>query len=108
MITCLAAVTVIVGAGALAAAADDSGLAYSHDLRREGGRKCFLDHYHYGSGSGPSRAAAQKDAIASWVGFTDFEYGSDWAHYGRAASKRISCSSSGSGFECQIEARPCK
>ncbi|MGE0024478.1 MAG: hypothetical protein AB7S70_12715, partial [Hyphomicrobium sp.] len=42
------------------ALADDTGFAYTHDLRREGGRTCFTDHYHYGSGSGATKAAAQK------------------------------------------------
>jgi hypothetical protein len=90
------------------AAADDTGFAYIHDLRKEGGRTCFTDHYHYGSGSGATKAAAQKDAIGSWVSFTDFEYGSDWARFAKAASKSVSCSGSGGSFSCQIEARPCK
>jgi hypothetical protein len=79
-----------------------------HDLRREGGRMCMSDHYHYGNGNGSSKAAAQRDAIASWAGFTDFEYGSDWARWSRAAGKRVSCSGSGGGFSCQVEARPCR
>jgi len=90
------------------AMADDTGFAYMHDLRKEGGRTFFTDHYHYGSGAGASKAAAQKDAIGSWVSFTDFEYGSDWARFSRAASKSISCSGSGGNVSCQIEARPCK
>jgi hypothetical protein len=91
------------------ALADDTGFAYTHDLRREGGRTCFSDHYHYGSGGGPTKAAAQKAAIGSWASFTDFEYGSDWARFSRAASKGMNCSRSGSGgFDCQLEARPCK
>ena len=32
--------------------ADDTGFAYSHNLRKEGGRLCMSDHYHSGSGSG--------------------------------------------------------
>lgn len=88
--------------------ADDTGFAYMHDLRKEGGRTCFSDHYHYGSGAGATKAAAQKDAIGSWASFTDFEYGSDWARFSRAASKSVSCSGSGGNVSCQIEARPCK
>ncbi|WP_072396655.1 hypothetical protein [Hyphomicrobium sp. CS1GBMeth3] len=88
--------------------ADDTGFAYMHDLRREGGRTCFTDHYHYGSGSGKTKAAAQKAAIGSWASFTDFEYGSDWARFSRAASKGISCSQGGGSIDCQIQARPCK
>jgi hypothetical protein len=108
LITSVATVTLVLGAIAVPAFADDSGLASMHDMRREGGRLCFLDHYHYGNGSGSTKAAATKDAIASWAGFTDFEYGSDWARYSRAASKRVTCSKSGDGYSCQIEARPCK
>lgn len=90
------------------AAADDTGFAYMHDLRKEGGRTCFTDHYHYGSGSGPNKAAAQKAAIGSWASFTDFEYGSDWARFSRAASKRMTCSDGAGNVDCQLEARPCK
>lgn len=97
-----------VGVLAAPAAADDSGFAYMHDLRREGGKTCFTDHFHYGSGAGPTKAAAQKAAIGSWSSFTDFEYGSDWARFTRAASKGMSCSRGSGGFDCQIEARPCK
>lgn len=103
-----AAAAVAMSAMMAPASADDTGFAYIHDLRKEGGRTCFTDHYHYGSGSGATKAAAQKDAIGSWVSFTDFEYGSDWARYTKAASKSVSCSGSGGSFSCQIEARPCK
>jgi hypothetical protein len=109
MIFRIAAATLLLGAAALApVAADDTGMASSHDWRREGGRTCFLDHYHSGSGSGATKAAAQKDAISSWAGFTDFEYGSDWAHFSRAASKSMSCSKGANGFDCQLSARPCR
>jgi hypothetical protein len=95
-------------AGVAPASADDTGFASMHDLRREGGRTCFTDHFHYGSGSGPTKAAAQKAAIGSWSSFTDFEYGSDWARFSRAASKSIKCGGGSGGVDCQIEARPCK
>jgi len=97
-----------IGAVAAPASADDNGLAYMHDLRSEGGRSCFLDHFHYGSGAGATRNAAQRDAISSWQSFTAFEYGTDWARFGRAASKQISCSKSASGYDCSLNARPCK
>ena len=104
-----ATAAVLVTVMAVPALADDTGFAYMHDLRKEGGRTCFTDHYHYGSGGGPTKAAAQKAAIGSWASFTDFEYGSDWARFSRAASKGMSCSRTGSGgFDCQIQARPCK
>ncbi len=90
------------------ALADDSGFAYSHDLRKEKGRTCMSDHFHQGGGSGSTRKAAEIDAIKSWQNFTDFEYGSDWARFSKAASKGMSCSQSSSGWECQLEARACK
>jgi hypothetical protein len=102
------AATVVLGAGAAPAWADDTGFAYSHDLRRERGRLCMTDHYHFGSGSGSTRKAAEREAIRSWVDFTDFEYGSDWARFGRAGSKGMSCSKGPGGVDCQLQARPCK
>ncbi len=79
-----------------------------HDQVRVGGKMCMTDHYHYGNGDGPTKAAAQKDAIGSWQSFTDFEYGSDWARFSKAVAKKTSCSQSGGGFSCQVEARPCR
>ena len=89
--------------------ADQTGLAGMHALRREGGRLCMADHYHYGSG-GPasSQGGAQREAIRSWADFTALEYGSDWAHYGRAASARLKCKRGSSGWYCDAEARPCR
>jgi hypothetical protein len=88
--------------------ADDTGFASSHDWRREKGRTCMSDHYHQGGGSGTSRKAAEIDAIKSWQNFTAFEYGSDWARFSRAAGKSMSCSQGSSGWDCQLEARPCR
>lgn len=99
---------VILSAGFAPAIADQTGFASMHDQARVGGKMCMTDHYHYGSGSGGNKAAAQKDAIASWSSFTDFEYGSDWARFSKAIGKRISCSRSTSGVDCQVEARPCR
>ncbi len=91
------------------AAADQTGLASIHTLRREGGRLCMADHFHYGSsGVQRSRAAAQRAAIRSWQDFTDLEYGSDWARYGRAASKGLSCSPGSGGWTCDASGRPCR
>jgi hypothetical protein len=104
----VAAAAALIGAVSAPAVADDSGFAYMHDLRKEGGRTCFTDHYHYGSGTGANKAAAQKAAIGSWASFTDFEYGSDWARFSRAASKSMKCSGGTGGVDCQLEARPCK
>jgi hypothetical protein len=106
LVLAVAAIGVV---AAFPAVADDTGLAVMHDLRREGGRTCFLDHYHYGNSSGmASRKAAETDAINSWASFVDFEYGSDWARYSRAASKSVKCDGSSGGWGCQVEARPCR
>jgi hypothetical protein len=89
--------------------ADDTGMATSlHSVRREGGRLCLVDHWHSGTGSGHTKAAAQKAAIRSWAGFTDFEYGSDWARYGLAASKSVRYTKSSSGWSADVDARPCR
>jgi len=90
--------------------AQETGLATSlHSSRREGGRLCLTDHWHYGSsGSHSSKAAAQRAAIASWQDFTNFEYGRSWARFSRAASRKVSCSPSGGGWSCDVEARPCR
>jgi len=91
------------------ASAQDGGLAAMHAMRREGGRLCMSDHWHYGSsGSQGSKAAAQRAAIASWQDFTDLEYGRAWARFSRAASKKIGCSRGGAGWTCDAEARPCR
>ncbi|HEX2839996.1 hypothetical protein [Hyphomicrobium sp.] len=104
----LGAAAVILAAGVAPAMADQTGFASMHNQARVGGKMCMTDHYHYGSGSGSTKAAAQRDAVASWQSFTDFEYGSDWARFSKAVGKRISCSKSTSGVDCQVEARPCR
>lgn len=102
------AAALVIAAVPAPALADDTGFASMHDLRREGGRTCFTDHYHYGNGTGATKAAAQKAAISSWASFTDFEYGSDWARFSRAASKGMKCSGPSGSVSCQLEARPCR
>src|SRR5262245_11314617 len=94
---------------AVSVQADDTGMATSlHSVRREGGRPCLVDHWHSGSGDGSTKARAQSAAIRSWSGFTNFEYGSDWARYGLAASKSIRYTKSDSGWSAYIEARACR
>lgn len=105
----LAFVTVVMVGGAVPAVADETGLHASHALRRESGRVCFVDHWHYGSsGLQSSRKQAERAAIGSWASFVAFEYGTDWARFGRAASKKMTCSQNSSGWDCSLEARPCK
>lgn len=92
------------------ASADDNGLAGGiHDLRRESGKLCQVDHWHYGSGVGATKKLAMADAIGSWQSFTALEYGTDWARFQRAASRNVACSNSGGGgVSCSIEGRPCR
>lgn len=105
----LAVLTAAFCATALPVMADQTGLAVVHEMRRERGRNCFLDHYHYGNSSGaPTRKAAEVEAISSWSSFVDLEYGSDWARYSRAASKSLKCEESVGKWGCSVEARPCK
>ena len=49
-------------------AAAVSGLAASHDLRREGNRLCFLDHYHYGSSAGQTVSWSSPSGCRRFVG----------------------------------------
>ena len=96
-------------AAAPAFAVEVSGLAASHDMRREGGRLCFADHFHYGSSAGQSsRKSAQVAAVGSWASFVDFEYGPTWANFSKSSSKDVKCSTSPSGWGCEINARPCR
>ncbi|MFN3869284.1 MAG: hypothetical protein ACK4MF_09485 [Hyphomicrobiaceae bacterium] len=98
------------GAAAHKAGAAVTGLAAMHDMRREKGRLCMTDHFHHGSSAGqPSKAAAMKEAVASWSGFTAFEYGNEWANFAKAGSKTATCTKSTSGsWGCELQARPCR
>ncbi|WP_409560427.1 hypothetical protein RLW55_12870 [Hyphomicrobium sp. B1] len=100
----------VVVACAVPALADETGLAAIHAQQRERGNKtCFVDHYHYGSSSGrATKKAAIASAIKSWADFTDFEYGSTWAHWGLASSKTVTCSGGDGSWGCDINARPCR
>jgi hypothetical protein len=102
----LAAVAV---AGLVPAFAHQTGFDSIHEQRREGNRVCMIDHWHYGSGSAqPNRKAAERSAIESWSSFTAFEYGTTWANFSLAASKKFNCEESGTGVRCDVEARPCR
>lgn len=94
---------------ALPVTADETGFASAHSWRKERGLTCMADHWHYGSSSShPTKEKAQRDAVSSWSSFTDFEYGSNWARWGKAGSKKVSCSNSSGGWTCNVEARPCR
>jgi len=88
--------------------ADDTGLAYSHTLRKERGRLCMADHWHSGSGEGRTKATARRAAIRSWAGFTNFEYGTAWAHFSLAASPTTQYAKADRGWSASIDARPCR
>jgi hypothetical protein len=90
------------------ATAQDTGLAGMHSWVRIGGRTCLLDHYHDGSGSGPTRASAMRAAIGAWSDFTAFEYGNRWGSYRAAISKRMGCSGGPGNYSCSTSARPCR
>jgi len=70
---------------------------------------CQGDHLHYGSSSGyPRRALAIRAATHDWGGFTAFEYGNHFAHWKLAKNKRVSCNRSAGGWNCSVEATPCR
>ena len=102
----IASVTLI--GSAVTALADDSGMAGIHAWRNVGGKTCFVDHTHEGSGSGASQPAAMNDAIKSWQSFTALEYGSDWASYANSIAKSASCDKGTSTVNCSISSIPCK
>jgi hypothetical protein len=88
--------------------ASETGVAGIHSWVRVGGKTCLLDHYHDGSGSGASKAAAQASAIRSWADFTAWEYGSSWGRYGLAVGKSMNCSGGGGSWSCNTSARACR
>jgi hypothetical protein len=88
--------------------ADESGLAGIHTWVRVGRKICMADHFHNGSGKGASRKQAEVAAISDWASFTSFEYGSSWGHFLLAESKGVACSKTGSEWNCDLEARPCR
>lgn len=80
-----------------------------HDARYERGYVCYSDHFHYGSSSGKAtKRQAEQAAVSAWSSFVDFEYGSAWASYRKAGSKKMTCSQGSGGWGCSVEARPCR
>ena len=96
-------------AGSQAALADDNGVGPAlHTVVKVGRKICFDGHSHSGSGTGASRKLAEMQAINNWSGFTAWEYGTDWAHMGKAVKKSMRCSGGGSSWNCDVEATACK
>jgi hypothetical protein len=87
---------------------DETGIASIHTWVRAGRKTCLLDHFHDGSGNGPSKRQAERAAIQAWSEFTAFEYGSIWGRYSNAASRRMDCSQSSGGWNCAVQARACR
>jgi hypothetical protein len=106
--SCAVAVSVLALAAPLSALADETGLASSHDLVKSGGRLCFADHVHSGSGDGATKDKARAVAIRAWADFVDLEYGSSWARFSLAAGAKTSYVKEASGWNATVEARPCR
>ncbi len=93
---------------ATSAQAGQTGMAAMHEQRVVGGRLCFTDHEHVGVGQkAPTKKVAIRYAARDWSAFTAFEYGSDWAHWRFARGKKVLCQRAGSGYKCEVQARPC-
>ena len=60
------------------------------------------------SGEGKTRASARAAAVRSWASFTNFEYGTAWARFGRAAGQSTRYSKSSGGWSADVDARPCR
>jgi len=94
--------------GSTAGAVQAQGLDELHSKVRVGGKVCMADHFHDGSGSGSTRAAAQRAAINAWIDFTAWEYGRRWGSYAAAVGKSMSCSGGAGSYSCSTSARPCR
>jgi hypothetical protein len=102
------AAIIATSAAAAGARADDTGFAYSHDLKKESGRTCFASHAHSGIGEAKTKDKAQAAALKSWYEYTAGEYGSDWARWGRSAGQSVSYTKTADGWSANISSRPCK
>src|SRR5262245_5181305 len=86
----------------------ETGIAKIHPWVKVDRKTCMLDHFHDGSGNGPTRAQAERAAIRSWADFTAWEYGNSWGRYSVAVSKKMTCSQRSGSWSCAVEARPCR
>jgi hypothetical protein len=102
------ALLMAIGSSGTAAAADETGIAIIHSWVKIGRKTCFTDHFHYGSGRGPTQMHARAAAIDAWIWPTDLEYGSSWADYRLAVGKSMKCARSEGVWSCDTEARPCR
>jgi hypothetical protein len=106
----LTAAALVAGlAFAAPAFADSTGFDKIHSVVRIGGKTCFADHSHGGSGSGATRKIAEMQAVQSWYGYTAGEYGSDWSNINKAVKRSMRCAPAGGGsWNCDVEATPCR
>lgn len=88
--------------------AQETGVAQIHEWVKVGRKTCMLDHFHDGSGTGPTRKDAERSAITAWAEFTAWEYGTPWGRYTIAESKKMDCSRGGRGWTCAVQARACR
>lgn len=102
------ALAVVLLAGDVVGIAQETGIAAIHAWVKVGSKTCMADHFHDGSGTGPTRATAERAAIRSWAEFTAWEYGDPWGRYAIAASKKATCSQESGSWRCAVEARPCR
>jgi hypothetical protein len=79
-----------------------------HDVRKEGGKTCMSEHAHQGQGVGLTKSAARAAAVKAWIEFTNWEYGSAWASFGRSASQTTRYVKEATGWSAIVEGRPCK
>lgn len=103
-----AALTVALFAGEAVGEPQETGIAAIHAWVKVGRKTCMADHFHDGSGTGATRATAERAAIRSWTEFTAWEYGDPWGRYSMAASKKTTCSQESPTWRCAVEARPCR
>ncbi len=104
----VAAVATLSLTSARHASAEDTGLAIEHDVDRANGRLCMTNHGHSGSGPGATKPAARAAAIASWIDFTNFEYGRLWASFSASAGQSTRYTKEASGWSATVDARPCR
>jgi hypothetical protein len=106
MVAAVAASTCVVAPVSVQAA--ETGMASMHSWRKVGKKTCMVDHEHSGSGSGVNRKVAELEAIRSWSGFTDLEYGSSWANFNNAIGKSMRCGGGMGGVQCDVVATACR
>ena len=76
---------------------------------RKGTVFCQGDHLHYGSSdSFKTKRLAMRDAIASWRGFTVFEYGEEWGNWRISRNKAVKCGRKDRLWSCSIQSTPCR